>query len=163
MPSPLAARAAKILKTIRYATLATVTDDGRPWNSPVARMLDDNLIIYWISDKGGQHSRNIANNGRVFIVVYDSTVPHGVGEGVFIEASAIAVSDISTIRTIQKLEDWSGSDVPEDFIGDSVRSVYKAEPRRVWVNEDVTENGKFIKDIRVEIPIDEIKAIMRHG
>lgn len=38
--------AAKILRTIRYATLATVTPDGKPWNSPVAHVLDADLNIY---------------------------------------------------------------------------------------------------------------------
>jgi len=41
-----------------------------------------------VSDKNGQHSKNIAENNRVFIVIYDSTVPEGDGEGVYIQAMA---------------------------------------------------------------------------
>jgi general stress protein 26 len=39
-------RAAEILEHIHYATLATVTDTGQPWNSPVAAMHDQQGRIY---------------------------------------------------------------------------------------------------------------------
>ena len=69
-------RAAEILQQIQYATLATVNTEGQPWNSPVAALHDGMLNVYWISDKEGQHSRNILSNGRVFIVIYDLSLIH---------------------------------------------------------------------------------------
>ena len=33
-------RAVEILKQIKYATLATVTSEGQPWNSPVKNEYD---------------------------------------------------------------------------------------------------------------------------
>ena len=46
-------RAAEIIQSIQYATLATVTPDGLPWNSPVFALHDNEGAIYWVSDKEG--------------------------------------------------------------------------------------------------------------
>jgi general stress protein 26 len=78
------AQVARILKNIRYATIATASKDGKPWNSPVAFYMDHELNIYWSSDKNSQHSQNIRANNEVFIVIYDSTVQEAEGEGVYI-------------------------------------------------------------------------------
>ena len=151
-------RAAEILKQIQYATLATVTPEGLPWNSPVAHTLGEDLNIYWFSDKEGQHSKNVRANGEVFIVIYDSTVPEGDGEGVYIQAKAFELDDpteILRVRKLKKGEDYVGK--PNDFTGDAIRRVYKAVPQRVWMNDDVTEDKVFIKDIRVEVDLKRLK------
>ena len=44
-------RAKEILAKIQYATVATITPEGKPWNSPVAHELDKDNNIYWFSDK----------------------------------------------------------------------------------------------------------------
>jgi nitroimidazol reductase NimA-like FMN-containing flavoprotein (pyridoxamine 5'-phosphate oxidase superfamily) len=90
----MAEDAARILRTIPYATLATVDDSGRPWNSPVAAVIAADLAVYWFSDSQAQHSRNVRANGRVFIVVYDSTWPANTGaQGVFMRARAEEVAN----------------------------------------------------------------------
>lgn len=38
-------KAKDILATIQYATVATVTPEGKPWNSPVAHEIDENYAI----------------------------------------------------------------------------------------------------------------------
>ena len=91
-------RANEILGEISYATVATASTDGKPWNSPVRHFCDSDLNIYWFSDKLNQHSRNIRENPDVFIVIYDSTVPEGAGEGVYIEAQARELNDPEEIR-----------------------------------------------------------------
>ena len=150
-------RAKEILQIIKYATLATVTAEGKPWNSPVASMLDNDLNIYWFSDKEGQHSKNVRTNGEVFIVVYDSTVPWGQGEGVYIQAKAYELNDPEEVRIARRIKKGPDADSLEEFIGNAARRAYKAVPQRIWMNDDVTEEGKFIKDIRVEVPLDALK------
>lgn len=59
-------RVKKILQTIKYATIATASKNGKPWNSPVAHIYDDQLNIYWFSDKESQHSQNVRKNENVF-------------------------------------------------------------------------------------------------
>jgi general stress protein 26 len=151
-------RAKEILETIKYATIATVTSDGKPWNSPVASVLDDDLSVYWFSDKEGQHSKNVRANGAVFIVVYDSTVPWGKGEGVYIQAKAYELNDPEEVKAVRKVMSGSDADNWQQFLGEGVRRVYKAVPQKVWMNDDITEDGKFIKDIRVEVPLDILRS-----
>ena len=73
-------RAKEILAKMQYATVATTTPDGKPWNSPVAHEIDENYVIYWFSDRENQHSKNVRANPYAFIVIYDSTAPECTGE-----------------------------------------------------------------------------------
>src|SRR5687767_7226480 len=67
----MAIRYPDVLDRIEHAAVATVSPDGRPWNTPVyfARRGDS---FYWISRRDAQHSTNIRHNGRAFVVVFDS-------------------------------------------------------------------------------------------
>ncbi len=153
-------RAKEILEKIIYATIATASKAGKPHNSPVRHVFDEQMNIYWFSDKEGVHSRNVRENEDVFIVIYDSTVPEGDGEGVYFEAKAYEVTDpeeINHARRIKKGADFSGD--AADFLGDAVRRCYKAVPRRAWMNDAQINNGKFIKDFRVEVPRGLLKGL----
>lgn len=155
-------RAAEIIRTIRYATIATASKDSKPWNSPVAREYDEQLNIYWFSDKKNQHSENVRENEDVFIVIYDSTVPEGDGEGVYIEAKAIELSDpdeILSVRRIKKGSGYKGS--PDEFLGEAIRRVYKAVPQRVWMNDAEEKDDVFLRDYRVEISLEELQNTVK--
>lgn len=39
--NPKAKKVLEILKKVKYLTLATVTEDGKPWNSPVFGAFDN--------------------------------------------------------------------------------------------------------------------------
>ena len=56
-----------------FLTLATAGADGTPWASPVWFAARDLELFVWASKPGAQHSRNIAENPRVSLVVFDST------------------------------------------------------------------------------------------
>ena len=159
-----AKRAIEILRTIRYATIATASKDGKPWNSPVAHEYDSQLNVFWFSDKQNQHSQNVRANEDVFIVIYDSTVPEGDGEGVYIEAKAVELTDPDEIlhaRKIKKGEDYVGK--PDDFTGEAIRRVYKAVPQRVWMNDAEVKDGVFIRDYRVDISLDTVRSLLNEG
>jgi len=153
-------RAKEILGKIIYATIATASKAGKPHNSPVRYVFDEDMNIYWFSTKVSVHSQNVRENEDVFIVVYDSTVPEGDGEGVYFEAKAYEITDpeeINYARRIKRGADFSGD--ADDFLGDAVRRCYKAVPARTWMNEAEIDNGKFIKDFRVEIPLELLKGL----
>lgn len=154
-------RAKEILDKITYATIATSSSDGQPWNSPVYYNHDEDLNIYWVSDKEGQYSRNINENNRVFIVIYDSTVSEGDGEGVYILAKAIQVTnpdEILKVRRIKKGSHFEQS--PNEFLGDSIRYMYKAIPEKIWINDAEIEDDIFIRDYRVEISLSTIRSLL---
>jgi len=148
-----AERAREILSNIQYATVATVTPEGQPWNSPVAHEIDDAYCIYWFSDKEGQHSKNVRSNPHAFIVIYDSTAPEGTGEGVYIEADVTELNDADEINKIRNAKKGRIVDDASEFLGNAVRRCYKAVPKRVWMNDAEEKDGKFIRDYRVEIQL----------
>ena len=152
-------RAREILSKIIYATVATVSNDGRPWNSPVRHILDSDLNIDWFSDKEGQHSKNVRENENVFIVIYDSTVPEGDGEGVYIQAKAIQLENPDEIRLARKIKKGPDMDAPDDFMGEAIRRVYKVIPLKVWMNDVDIKKGIFLRDYRVEVPVKELRGI----
>lgn len=151
-------RASEIIQAINYATLATVTPEGQPWNSPVYYNWDTQLNIYWVSDKEGQHSKNVADNGDAFIVIYDSTVPEGEGEGVYIQAKLTQVTEPEEILAARRIKKGSHFEQsPDSFLRDSIRYMYKATPEKVWVNDAEITNGVFIRDFKVEIDLSKLK------
>ncbi len=144
-------RAKKILSTISYITIATVSEDGQPWNSPVAAFHDHDLNFYWASWKENQHSKNIAANSKVFIVIYDSTAPTGTGEGVYILAEAEQLEDRASIETVLKLNsDPLNTEEAEKFLDHHPRRFYKAVPKQFWINDESDVEGDYV-DVRIEI------------
>ncbi|MGC5171404.1 pyridoxamine 5'-phosphate oxidase family protein [Microbacterium sp. DT81.1] len=76
-----------------YLTLATAGADGMPWATPVwfaARELD---LFVWASKPGARHSRNITENPRVSLVIFDSSRAPGEGSALYVSADAGLVDD----------------------------------------------------------------------
>jgi uncharacterized protein YhbP (UPF0306 family) len=83
-----AATARAIIDANLYMVLGTVDRRGRPWASPVyyapARYRD----FYWVSRPDALHSRNLAQRPDLSIVIFDSSVPIGTRQGVYMTAVA---------------------------------------------------------------------------
>jgi hypothetical protein len=146
-------RAREIFASIRYATIATSNSQGEPWNTPVSSAHDSAASIYWVSDRRNQHSRNIRQNPNVFMVFYDSTVPAGKGEGVYLAATAVELSDIDEIQQARDIIGEADAPSSEQFAGYSILRLYKAVPSEAWMNAVEISDGVFIRDYRVEIPL----------
>jgi nitroimidazol reductase NimA-like FMN-containing flavoprotein (pyridoxamine 5'-phosphate oxidase superfamily) len=86
--SDLAETARRIIDANSYLTLATADADGRPWATPVWFAPDRYTDFIWVSRPGTRHSGNIAARPEVGIVIFDSTVPVGQAEAVYVEAVA---------------------------------------------------------------------------
>lgn len=101
MPDPirdLADLARSIVDANLYMTLGTADRDGRPWVSPVYFASADYIDFYWISDPASTHSRNLADRAHASIVIFDSQVPPGSGEAVYMSAEAVEVSGLDLDR-----------------------------------------------------------------
>jgi general stress protein 26 len=130
--------ATKILKSIKYMTIATVCADGSPWNTPVAPTFNEEFIFRWGSSEHSVHSENLRKEKRAFVVIYDSTAPEGAGEGVYIKGVA------------EELNEYEG-----------VLKMYRFMPEQVWINdEEKNEDGSFKKDIRVELNLEDLKKVL---
>jgi len=132
-------KARGIIAANHYASIATASKDGQPWNSPVLIAYDQNYNFYWTSWHGTQHSRFIAENPRVFIVVYDSSAPLGSGECVYIQAQAAELTDPREIGLAAALR-YERKRQPardtQEFLGTSLRRMYKAVPEKTWITLD---------------------------
>ncbi len=143
-------RAATIIQTIEYLTIATVCPgDGKPWNTPVYAAFDEDLNFYWGSWIENVHSRNIAANPEVFLVSYDSRAPAGEGEGVYMQARARALEDheYEEIKHAYGLMNYRAGDyesAPEKFLSGNPRRIYKAVPYAMWMNDGESREGDYV-------------------
>ncbi|MDB5244359.1 MAG: hypothetical protein JWN18_229 [Parcubacteria group bacterium] len=129
------AAAVAILKSIHYITLATVCEDGSPWNSPVSATIDADLNFSWGSNADNIHSQNIGRDGRVFVVIFDSKAAEGTGEGLYLKGTAEELGQEN----------------------DSINK-YRFIANQAWVNDEAkNENGSYKHDIRVELNLDSLK------
>ena len=92
--SPGPEQAREIIDRIAYMVLGTAAGaDGQPWATPVYFATDGRGAFYWVSSHEARHSVNIAARPDIGIVVFDSTVPIGTGQGVYMEARAEQLAD----------------------------------------------------------------------
>jgi general stress protein 26 len=130
-PEP-AAIARSIIDEIAFMTLATVDENGLPWASPVWFAHADYSEFLWISRPETRHSRNIATNPQVAIVIFDSRTPINTGRGVYMDAHAEQLTDEAEIERVMVIfserslsqggSGWSAAEVS----GDSGLRPYRA-------------------------------------
>lgn len=109
-----------IIDANMYMVLGTADHEGRPWVSPVYYAVSGYRRFYWVSSPNATHSRNISQRSRISIVIFNSQVPIGEGQGVYMPADAIEVG---------------GSDLDEWVEVFSRRS--RAHGGRDWTTDDV--------------------------
>jgi pyridoxine/pyridoxamine 5'-phosphate oxidase len=114
-----AARA--IIDDNRYMTLGTADEEGAPWVSPVWCAPSGYREFFWVSSPDARHSHNVAARPEIAIVIFDSRVPAGSGQGVYMSAIAEEVSDAELERGIEIFSQRA-----------------EAQGLRAWTREDVT-------------------------
>jgi pyridoxine/pyridoxamine 5'-phosphate oxidase len=77
-----------IIDASLYMVLGTADETGRPWASPVYFANAGYAEFFWVSSPEAAHSRNIAVRPQVSIVIFNSQVPIGTGQGVYMAAVA---------------------------------------------------------------------------
>jgi uncharacterized protein YhbP (UPF0306 family) len=83
-----AAHARALIDANLYMVLATADPNGLPWAAPVYYAPSEYREFFWVSKPEARHSRNIAERPEVSIVIFDSSVPIGTGQGVYMSAHA---------------------------------------------------------------------------
>src|SRR5215217_456357 len=112
--------ARQLIESVQYMTLATSDEAGVPWASPVWFAHDEYTRFLWVSKPDARHSANLAARPEAGIVIFDSTVPMGTGQAVYVEA---------TVELLEGEAEERGIDV---F---SARSQSNGGP--VWTPDDV--------------------------
>jgi nitroimidazol reductase NimA-like FMN-containing flavoprotein (pyridoxamine 5'-phosphate oxidase superfamily) len=116
----------------RYMVLATADAEGRPWGSPVYFAHEGYREFFWVSSPEVTHSRNIAVRAEVGIVVFDSGVEIGTGQGVYM--AGVAEEVVEEKAAVHGLEVFSRRSVEhggrvwtlDDVRGDSGIRLYRA-------------------------------------
>lgn len=94
-------RAREIVDANQYMVLGTADASGRPWASPVWFAHHDYREFVWVSSPQVRHSRNVAERRHVGIVIFDSRVPVGAGQGVYLSCEAA----VAPARDLDRLLD----------------------------------------------------------
>jgi uncharacterized protein YhbP (UPF0306 family) len=87
-----------IIDSNMYMVLGTADESGRPWATPVYFAHKEYREFYWMSSPEVRHSRNIAVRPQISIVIFDSQVPVGKGQAVYMSAVAEELSGIEFDR-----------------------------------------------------------------
>jgi pyridoxamine 5'-phosphate oxidase-like protein len=122
-----------------YMTLGTADADGLPWASPVWYAPASYREFFWVSKPGARHSQNIVVRPEVGIVIFDSTVLIGTGQGVYMAARAEEVTAADEIErgmsvfSQRSLEQGGRAWTPND-VGPTARlRLYRATPSEQFV------------------------------
>ena len=148
-------KAKKIIADIIYVNIATVTGDGRPWNTPVYAAYNERYEFFWASWQDNQHSQNIREGSSVFLTIYNSTAPEGTGEGVYIQAKAFELTDPEEIMKALPYYYGRKNKQPreaKEFLAPYPRRMYKALPEHFWINDNAQIEGNDV-DTRVEVTL----------
>jgi nitroimidazol reductase NimA-like FMN-containing flavoprotein (pyridoxamine 5'-phosphate oxidase superfamily) len=140
----LAVTTRRIIDANSYMTLGTADADGRPWATPVWFAPDGYSNFIWVSRPGTRHSGNIAVRPDVGIVIYDSTVPVGEAEAVYVEAVAeqvpaaeveAAMATFSAVLAADGGNPWQVADV----VGSAEFRLYRARASAHYLLGDKDE------------------------
>jgi pyridoxamine 5'-phosphate oxidase-like protein len=137
----LIAVAQTIIDTILYMVLGTADEAGQPWTSPVYFASKSYREFYWMSSPQVTHSRNILVRPEISIVIFDSGIPVGKGQAVYISAVAEELAGAELDRGLQiyngrfqnPAEHGVSVIAPEDVRAPALYRLYRAIAQRHWV------------------------------
>ncbi len=124
----LGAEARAVVDRTRYMVIGTADASGTPWTTPVYFSHEDYADFYWVSSPVARHSENIAVRPEVSIVVFDSTVPIGGAEAVYMSGAAALVPDgeLERCSMIFRTRDSFERFGPDELRGPGSLRLYRA-------------------------------------
>lgn len=152
----LGAVARTIIDSIVYMVLGTANESGRPWVSPVYFASEKYREFYWMSSPDATHSRNIAARPEISIVIFDSRVTVGMGQAVYMEATAEELTGSDFDRGVEiyngRFQNPAEHNVriiaPEDLRAPAPYRLYRATAMTHWILDPEARS-----DQRVQITV----------
>jgi hypothetical protein len=131
-----------IIDSNMYMVLGTADESGQPWVTPVYYASARYREFYWVSSPEVRHSRNIAVRPQISIVIFDSRVPIGTGQGVYMSAIAEELTGADLDRGIDIFSRSSlahgGHEWKREDVGAStLYRLYRATASEHWVRDPV--------------------------
>jgi hypothetical protein len=126
----LASRARAVIDANKYMVLGTADPEGQPWVTPVYFTPDRYTDFYWTSSPDATHSRNLANRPELSLVIFDSQVPIGGAQAVYVAARAELVPDAELEHCAElfggRFPELSAYSTAEKFRPPEVLRLYRA-------------------------------------
>jgi hypothetical protein len=137
----LANIARTIIDSIVYMVLGTADQTRHPWVSPVYFSSEKYKEFYWMSSLDVTHSRNIAMRPQISIVIFDSRIPVGMGQAVYMAAIAEELTVVDLDRGIEiyngrfqnPAEHGVRTIQPEDVQSPAPYRLYRATALEHWI------------------------------
>jgi uncharacterized protein YhbP (UPF0306 family) len=138
MDAELADHARRVIDANRYMALGTTDESGHPWVSPVWFASEDYRSFHWISSPDAKHSRNLSARPEVAIAIFDSSVPVGAAQAVYMKGMAKELTGAELEQGLAVFDRVSQRDVGrafglDDVQGASLFRLYRAAVSEHWV------------------------------
>ncbi len=131
-------RVRTVLDANRYLVLGTVQPDGSPRVSPVYFTAEGADTFFWVSSPEAQHSRNIARDSRVELVVFDSSRLPGETAAVYVTGMAEEVPAIelatACATAFARVGEGARAFAAEELSGDADLRLYRATTAEIAVH-----------------------------
>jgi hypothetical protein len=138
----MAAELADVVRSVidanRYMALGTADEAGHPWISPVWFASEDYRSFHWVSSPNAKHSLNLAARPEVAIAIFDSSVPVGGAQAVYMKGVAQELTEAELEQGLEVFDRVSRQDSGRAFGLDDVRGaalfrLYRATVSEHWV------------------------------
>jgi hypothetical protein len=138
MSDELSDRARSVIDANRYMALGTADETGHPWVTPVWFASEDYRNFHWVSSPDAKHSRYLADHPEVAIAIFDSSVPVGGAQAVYMKGVAGELTGPELERGLEVFDRVSRKDLDrawglEDVQEPSLFRLYRATATEHWV------------------------------
>jgi hypothetical protein len=138
MAPELADVARSVIDANRYMALGTADEAGHPWVTPVWFASEDNWNFHWVSSPDAKHSRNLAAHSEVAIAIFDSSVPVGGAQAVYMKGVAKELTGVELGQGLEVFDRVSQRDIDrgwalDDVQGSALFRLYRATVSEHWV------------------------------
>ena len=115
MSQDLSELARNIVDANRYMALGTADEAGHPWVTPVWFASEDYRSFHWVSSPEAKHSRYLAARPEVAIAIYDSSVPVGGAQAVYMKGVAVELVGSELERGLEVFDRVSRKDIAREW------------------------------------------------
>jgi hypothetical protein len=138
MDPELADHARRVIDANRYMALGTADQAGHPWVSPVWFASEDYCNFHWVSSPDAKHSRNLAAHPDVAIAIFDSSVPVGGAQAVYMKGVGKELTGAELGLGLEVFDRVSQKDIGrgwglDDVQGSALIRLYRATMSEHWV------------------------------
>lgn len=138
MDIELADHVRRVIDANRYMVLGTADEVGQPWVSPVWFASEDYHNFVWVSSPDAKHSRNLVARQAVAIAIFDSSVPVGGAQAVYMKGVATELTGVELQSGLEVFDRVSRADIGrgwelDDVQGSALFRLYRAVVSEHWV------------------------------